>query len=205
MARDTQIEMGLDGADFLPYLASFERFVPRYLGWLQTRDAQGAQWLDGEREVTVHPPEWQGIAMHGVIDRVDRVQAGGRSCIQLIDYKTGSSTALQAKVKRPCEDTQLPFYAALVQHQEPSEFNGSELDAMYLALDDSQRIVEVPHPLVEHSAETLLSGLAHDLARLRAGAPLPALGEASACDYCDARGLCRRDHWGAVVAEQAQA
>ena len=25
--------------------------------------------------------------------------------------------------------------------------------------------------------------------------PLPALGEGSACDYCEARGLCRRDHW----------
>jgi ATP-dependent helicase/nuclease subunit B len=31
--------------------------------------------------------------------------------------------------------------------------------------------------------------------RLREGAGLRALGEGSACEYCQARGLCRRDHW----------
>ena len=43
--------------------------------------------------------------------------------------------------------------------------------------------------------ERLLEGLAQDLARLREGAPLPALGEGAACEHCSARGLCRRDHW----------
>jgi ATP-dependent helicase/nuclease subunit B len=34
-----------------------------------------------------------------------------------------------------------------------------------------------------------------DLARIEAGAPLAALGEGKVCDFCAARGLCRRDFW----------
>ena len=30
---------------------------------------------------------------------------------------------------------------------------------------------------------------------MRDGAALPALGEGPVCDFCEARGLCRRDHW----------
>ena len=29
----------------------------------------------------------------------------------------------------------------------------------------------------------------------RTGAPLPALGEGRLCDFCEARGLCRKDDW----------
>ena len=44
----------------------------------------------------------------------------------------------------------------------------------------------------------LVDGLAHDFERLRRGAALLALGEGVQCDRCDARGLCRRDHWPAA-------
>ena len=41
----------------------------------------------------------------------------------------------------------------------------------------------------------------HDMARIAAGAPLPALGEGSVCEFCAVRGLCRKDYW--ADAEQA--
>jgi ATP-dependent helicase/nuclease subunit B len=34
-----------------------------------------------------------------------------------------------------------------------------------------------------------------DLAAIADGAPLPALGEGTVCDFCAARGLCRKDFW----------
>ena len=43
----------------------------------------------------------------------------------------------------------------------------------------------------------LVEGVRHDMAALADGAPLPALGEGSACDHCAARGLCRKDFWKA--------
>lgn len=199
-AIEAQTELGLADADFLPFAATFERFAPRYLAWLHGRDRVGAQWLDGERDWTVHPEAWQGIAMQGVIDRIDSVQDDAGPVTQLIDYKTGGTAALRAKVRQPQEDTQLPFYAALAIEQGRVAGEIGPLDAIYLSLDDAQKIVEVQHPDVERSALELVAGLGRDLARLRGGAALPALGEGDACEYCEARGLCRRDQWATTGA-----
>jgi ATP-dependent helicase/nuclease subunit B len=198
-AIEARAELGLVDADFLPFAATFERFAPRYIDWLHERDGDGAQWLDGERDWTVHPEAWQGIAMHGVIDRIDSVADADGPVTQLIDYKTGSTQSLREKVRQPHEDTQLPFYAALAIQQGQIAGEIGPLDAIYLSLDDAKAIVEVRHAEVEHSAITLVEGLGRDLARLRLGAALPALGEGAACEYCDARGLCRRDQWADVA------
>jgi ATP-dependent helicase/nuclease subunit B len=34
---------------------------------------------------------------------------------------------------------------------------------------------------------------------------LPAIGEGSACDYCAARGLCRKDFWSVASPGQGEA
>jgi ATP-dependent helicase/nuclease subunit B len=44
----------------------------------------------------------------------------------------------------------------------------------------------------------LLAGLADDAQRMREGHALPAMGEGLACEYCAARGLCRKDFWASV-------
>jgi len=186
--------MQLDAAAFLPFAASFERFVPRYVQWLHRRDADGAQWLESERELSASPPEWGGVQMHGVLDRVDSVPGDDGPVIQLIDYKTGSAEELRKKVNQPLEDTQLAFYAALMGRQTAAV---GEIAAIYVALDDSEGIREFEHKGVSESAEALVQGIGDELQRLREGAPMPALGEGSACTFCEARGLCRRDHWQA--------
>jgi ATP-dependent helicase/nuclease subunit B len=169
--------------------------VPRYITWLHQRDAQGANWLEAERELTVQPPEWGAVQMHGVIDRVDFITQDGVPTTQLIDYKTSRAQALQESINRG-EDTQLPFYAALMAAQGAAP---GELAAIYLMLDESDKIKAIKHPGVEASAAALVEGIGHDLARLAAGAAMPALGEGQACEFCDARGLCRRDDWPAVA------
>ena len=190
VAAQSQLAHSLDAAEFLPFAASFAAFAPRYVEWLHRRDAEGARWLRGEDPISITPPEFQGMALHGIIDRVDAVRAEGGEALELIDYKTGSVGGLQARVRQPLEDTQLAFYAALAGAE-----STLPLKAIYLAIDGTHGIDEVEHKHVEASAAALLKGLAHDLARLRAGAGLPALGEGATCEYCAARGVCRRDHW----------
>ena len=190
VARASQAEQGLDEAEFLPFAASFAAFAPRYVAWLHKRDAHGARWLRGESASSIGPPELDGIALHGIIDRVDAIFANGGEAQQLIDYKTGHVSGLKARVSEPLEDTQLAFYAALAAAQ-----TTLPLKAIYLAVDGTKSIDEVEHKNVSASAEALVQGLAHDLSRVRAGAGLPALGEGVTCEFCAARGVCRRDHW----------
>ncbi len=188
LAQTVQAEMGLADDEFLPFAAAFDGVAARYVAWLHERDAAGARWQDGERDCRIRPEALHGVELQGVIDRIDRVEHG--TAVQLIDYKTVKADKLKRQVREPLEDTQLAFYAALLSVE-----NEGSLQACYLALDDEDRVVEVPHADVRHSAEVLLSELGGEFARLRAGAPLPALGEEPSCEHCEARGLCRRDHW----------
>jgi ATP-dependent helicase/nuclease subunit B len=43
----------------------------------------------------------------------------------------------------------------------------------------------------------LVQGVTKDMSRIWQGHAMPALGEGPVCDYCEVRGLCRKDHWAA--------
>ena len=198
LARASQATQGMGAADFLPFAASFESFAPRYIDWLHGRDAEGARWLAGEDEVVLPLEGLEGIELRGIIDRIDERRVGTQPTIELIDYKTGSATALREKLRQPLEDTQLAFYAALMRAR-----TELPLTARYLALDGSKGLEEIEHKGVEGSAAALVEGLSEDLRRLQAGAGLPALGVGSTCRHCAARGICRRDHWAEEPASAA--
>ena len=177
----------LDAAELLPFRASFEHFVPAYLAWLAQREGQGWHWSDGESEHRMAPAAWPGVTLRGRIDRLDH---GPGDASQLIDYKTGSAEGLRQKVKAPLEDTQLAFYAALLDADE-------HFRACYLALDDAKAPLEIEHTRVHRTAAAMLEHLGGEWQRLRDGEAMQALGEGPVCATCEARGLCRRDHWAA--------
>jgi ATP-dependent helicase/nuclease subunit B len=118
------------------------------------------------------------IELYGRIDRVDE-SAGGRS---LIDYKTKSLVSLR---KAMHEDIQLPAYALLAE---------GAVEAAYVALDDA-RVASLPCPdSLEVVAAAQGERLVQVFSALHAGAALPAHGADAVCQWCEARGLCRRDH-----------
>ncbi len=180
---------GLDAADFLPWRAAFERVLPHYLRWWTEVQAQGQAFVDGEVERSCRPfaAQLEALEIKGRIDRID--SAGAQRW--LLDYKTGSLAGLKARVAEPLEDAQLAVYALLMDAT-------PDLAAAYLALESSDGVVAVPHQAVAATAIALRDGLQADLGAVLQGAPLPALGEGSACEFCEARGLCRRDDWHQV-------
>jgi ATP-dependent helicase/nuclease subunit B len=194
-ATEASTELGLDEAELLPYRASFEVFAPAYLAWLARREAEGWHWQAGEIERRVAPPELAPTELRGRIDRIDRGPGGARF---VLDYKTGSANSFQEQVRDPLEDTQLAFYAALLAADGGSgrgDAAAASVRAAYLALDGPEAPKLIEHEQVSATAQALIEGVGGELARLRAGAPLRALGEGRVCDYCEMRGLCRRDHW----------
>jgi ATP-dependent helicase/nuclease subunit B len=203
LADAVRAEHGIDAAPWLPFRTAFDDLAPRYVAWVQQRDAAGWLWEAGELERERAPDALLPVRLFGRIDRIDRRHGAEGTIRQLIDYKTGSVGGLKAKVRQPLEDTQLAFYAALAGAADTG--TPAEMQAMYLALDDRAAPVAVEHPDVADTVPAFLDGLAADLRDLRAGLGLAALGEGPVCEHCEVRGLCRRDHWalGADVAGPA--
>ena len=175
--------MGLaaDAAEFMPFAVAWPPLRDAYLQWLLTHEETGAVFEAGEQHVEV---QRGALSLRGRIDRIDRLPDGAPL---LIDYKTESQARSRERVKAGNEDTQLPFYALLSGAEAPR--------AAYLNL--AERELPSLHELQDLPvlAAQLYEGMAHDLARIAQGAPLPALGEGSVCDWCEVRGLCRKDFW----------
>ncbi|HEY9097899.1 MAG TPA: PD-(D/E)XK nuclease family protein [Thiobacillus sp.] len=157
-------------------------YIDTWLDWV----AQGWRYLSGEAavEVPFSIPGLGDIILHGRVDRVDgRIDQNGGDARTVIDYKTGAAAGLKKKLKDPTEAIQLPFYAWL-----------SEAAAAYLPIN------ETPVSLLELDGETDVDAISRRLPELleaiAAGESLRASGVDAVCQYCEARGLCRKGMWG---------
>ena len=172
---------GLEPGEFMPFAVAWPTLRDAYLQWLAKHEAGGAQFKLAEESIdTQRGP----LRLKGQIDRIDEVTDGATL---LIDYKTEPLARTRDRIKAGNEDTQLPFYALLSGADAPR--------AAYLNLAEREAPSLHELPELPMLAAQLYEGMAHDLARIAAGEPLPALGEGSVCGWCDARGLCRKDFW----------
>jgi ATP-dependent helicase/nuclease subunit B len=153
-------------------------YVDAWLDWI----AQGWHYHSGEAEFAMpfHVAGLGDITLHGRVDRVDEKN----DARTVIDYKTGSAQGLKKKLKTPDEAIQLPFYAWL-----------AEAAAVYLPIN------ETPVAPLELDGETDVDAISRRLPELlealAAGAALPASGIDAVCQFCEARGLCRKGMWHA--------
>ena len=173
--------LGLSAEEFLPFAAIWPRVRDGYLGWLATHQGTGAVYAEGE--VWKDMPLGK-LTLVGKIDRIDQMPDGSR-CV--IDYKTEASSTTKARINDAGEDTQLAFYAALLEDD--------MLAAAYVNLGEKEPTKSYAQPEIVDLRDDLIGGILSDMERIAEGAPLPALGEGKACEYCAARGLCRKDFW----------
>ncbi|PHM21022.1 MAG: exonuclease [Curvibacter sp. PD_MW3] len=182
-AAATQVteSMRLAEEEFLPFQAAWPRVREGYLEWLAGHETEGLHFEEGER--------WQEqpLGSFTLVGRLDRIDQAGSGEVMVIDYKTESPTVTAKRIKEPFEDTQLAFYAALQPHD--------TLRAAYVNISEKEGSKTFEQKDVVAVRDALIEGIAHDLQRIAEGAPLPALGEGDACEFCAARGLCRKDFW----------
>jgi ATP-dependent helicase/nuclease subunit B len=194
VAREHGLLAAGQSAYFLPYQATLERLGTHYIQWLRQHEGQGWRVIDMEVTRELMLPLQEGgakLKLHGQLDRIDRWMGAEGGQRRVMDYKTGSMSGLKAKLAEPLEDTQLAFYALLSGDDEQAP----DVQASYLHIDD-RACTDLPHPEVMASAQALHDGVIHDFQRIWQGQGMPPLGEGAVCDYCEARGLCRKDHWG---------
>ena len=180
-AEKATVELGLSESEFLPFAAIWSRVRAGYLEWLAAHEASGARFVAGE--------EWKemslgSVKLVGKIDRIDQMPDGSRI---VLDYKTEARGTTQARISDPQEDTQLTFYAALL--------DDDTLAAAYVNIGEKEATRAYPQPEIVDLRDQLIVSVVSDMARIAAAAPLPALGEGKACENCAARGLCRKDFW----------
>ena len=180
-AEQASAELGLSESEFLPFAAIWPRVRAGYLEWLAGHEATGAQFAEGEvwKDMPLGP-----ITLIGKLDRIDQMPDGSRI---VMDYKTEARPTTQARINDAREDTQLAFYAALLEDD--------TLAAAYVNLGEKEPTRTYGQPEIVDLRDELIHSILSDMARIADGAPLPALGEGKACDYCAARGLCRKDFW----------
>ncbi len=178
-AAQSTREMGLSESEFLPFAAAWPRVRESYLVWLTGHEAEGSQFLaaEVEREMPLG-----ALTLIGTIDRLDRT-ASGHTLV--IDYKTEARDTTVQRIKSPQEDTQLAFYAALL--------DDDELEGAYVSLVEKDATRSYAQPDIVDLRDQLIASIQADIGRIAEGAPLPAMGEGKACAFCAARGLCRRD------------
>ncbi len=169
---------------FVPFAAAWPQVRSSYLAWLAQHEAEGWQFDQAELERTL---EHAGVTLNGRLDRVDRLSRGPEmGTAYVLDYKTESATVSKDRVKNPMEDTQLAFYAALLGED--------DIHAAYVNVAERDCKI-TPQPEIMAARDAVLAGVAQDVQRIHAGHAMPALGEGKACDFCVARGLCRKDFW----------
>lgn len=180
-ADEVTREQGLEEGEFLPFAAAWPQVRDGYLAWLEKHEAMGAVFDRAESE---HEMQLGPIKLVGRIDRIDRMPDGS---LLVIDYKTEGRPTTADRIRDPVEDTQLAFYAALLEED--------TLAAAYVNVGERGKTERLDQPAVVEARDLLVEGILNDLARVAGGAEMPALGEGLACEFCAARGLCRRDWW----------
>ncbi len=175
-ARDLE-----DNFEHRGWLRRFEAAIPAIIDWEIRRAAAG--WRAKETEQEHERPLASGAALAG---RPDRIDVDGDARHGIVDYKTGAIPP--AKNMKSGEDVQLAAYAALLDHVARVEFVDLDREA-----GRSKDALE-GEALAELTSESLerLDALVR---ALRAGAPMPAWGDADTCTRCDVSGLCRLQTW----------
>jgi ATP-dependent helicase/nuclease subunit B len=169
------------------WLARWLALVPEYLEWQVRREKDGWSWHAGEesRHIEIVTPEGRRFVLHGRLDRVD-VNAEGD--FSVIDYKTQRPEVLKRKLESVGEDVQLPVYALL--------WGGPVAAALFLSVERGGGVKEVPLGTeVAQLADATRVRLGTMVDALYNASPLVAQGIDAVCQYCEVRGLCRRNYW----------
>ncbi|WP_035882315.1 PD-(D/E)XK nuclease family protein [Cupriavidus metallidurans] len=187
----------------ISYYRRWMEVLPSYVAWQAAREEAGWHWRGGEFDagVDVAMPDGVPLRLAGRIDRLDKGPDGAHA---VLDYKTQPASRLRRKAGDAEEDCQLAFYGLL--RADAVAGSWVALEGVKQGGRDSspgaQREVDLPE--FQAAVTWLERQLRHDVVRLRQGAKLPAIGDAAACTYCDARGLCRKGFWESTALPDLQ-
>lgn len=178
-------------AKIYPFLVFFNRLIPRIAGKLIERSIQGWVLYSAEKRVSADLPLGTSGQMLKFSGRLDRMDKRGAE-LAITDIKFKAKKVLSQLAAEPAASPQLPAYQAML--------GAHEAKLMFLGIDKND-VDWIEFPPYEGEAlswgDALWKQLSVDMEQFFLGHPSRnATWQANpgqACDWCDARGVCRPD------------
>lgn len=168
----------------------WETLIPDWINWHMEREEAGWVFHDGEKPVGFDLlTSFGSIRVSGFVDRLDIHPEHG---VEVIDYKYSSKTSINKKKSNIEDDPQLVIYAKAVDGHDL--VNGQAVaGASWVSIKEAKTAIQV-EDLSEHMNE-LPAQMIADIEALWGGSPVVASAPDSICQYCQARGICRKGMW----------
>ena len=189
-------------------LRDWQKQIPSFVDWQLQRELAGWQYFDGEVKVGFDLPfqdadgNLKMIRIEGYADRYD-VHVDDCKRASVIDYKNQRFERVKVRAEHILDDPQLLIYArAANEGQESHKLAGHQVDqAEWVALKAdiskgeqkavrSQEVADMPEMMQQFSAQ-----MTKDVEQLWAKKPMQAFAPEGVCQYCEARGICRKGIW----------
>ncbi len=188
-------------------LRDWQKQIPSFIDWQLQREQAGWEYFDGEVKVGFDLPfqddqdNRKTIRIEGFADRYD-VQSENAKVASVIDYKNQRFERVKVRAEHLLDDPQLLIYArAANEDQESHKLAGHRVQqAEWVALKAdlskgekalrSQEVGDIPALLERFTAQ-----ITQDVEQLWAKKPMQAFAPEGVCQYCEARGICRKGVW----------
>jgi ATP-dependent helicase/nuclease subunit B len=188
-------------------LRDWQKQIPSFVDWQLQREADGWRYHNAEHKVgfDLHFVDAQGesraIRIEGRADRFDINTQRGRIA-EVIDYKNQSIAKIKKRAEHLLDDPQLLIYArAANENPQGAGLQGYTVQqAEWVSLKaDLKRDKKLQRALEVGSVSELMPAfdeqLTQDLQQLWSGKALVAFAPDGVCQYCEARGICRKGMW----------
>jgi ATP-dependent helicase/nuclease subunit B len=189
-------------------LRDWQKQIPSFIDWQLQREQAGWQYFDGEVKVGFDLPfqdpdgNCKMIRIEGYADRYD-VNVDNNKLASVIDYKNQRLGKVKARAEHILDNPQLLIYAkAANEGQESHKLTGHQVgQAEWVALKAdiskgeqkamrSQEVADMPAMMRQFTEQ-----MTEDVEQLWAKKPMHAFAPEGVCQYCEARGICRKGIW----------
>lgn len=168
----------------------WETLIPDWVNWHIEREEAGWVFHDGEKPVGFDlATNFGSIRVSGFVDRLDIHPERG---VEVIDYKYSSKNSINKKKSNIEDDPQLVIYAKAVDGDDIVN-RQTVSNASWVSIKEANTAIQV-EDLSKHMNE-LPAQMIADIEALWGGSPVIASAPDSICQYCQARGICRKGMW----------
>ncbi len=189
-------------------LRDWQKQIPSFVDWQLQRESVGWEYFNGEVKVGFDLPfkdidgNPKTIRIEGFADRYD-INIHDGTLASVIDYKNQRFERVKVRAEHLLDDPQLLIYArAANEAQENHKLNGHKVQqAEWVALKADlskgeqkalrvQEVADMPAMMQQFSEQ-----ITEDVQQLWAKKPMQAFAPEGVCQYCEARGICRKGIW----------